>query len=94
MAKVIVQHEVADYDRWLPVFTEHEPVRRRHGATGHTISRDSANPNNLVVVNDFASLDGARGFASDPSLPDVMANAGVTGHPQVWIVDDAESRRY
>ena len=24
MTKVIVQHHVADYDRWFPVFTEHE----------------------------------------------------------------------
>jgi hypothetical protein len=94
MTKVIVQHEVADYDRWLPVFQEHETVRRQHGATGHSISRDAANPNNLVVVSEFASLEGARGFAADPSLPTVMAKAGVTGHPQVWIVDEAESRRY
>ena len=94
MAKVIVQHGVADYDRWLPVFTEHEAVRRKHGATGHSVTRDSSDPNNIVVVNDFATLDGARGFASDPSLPEVMGRAGVVGHPQVWIVDDAESKRY
>ena len=35
MAKVIVQHSVADYDTWFAVFTEHGAVRRRHGATGH-----------------------------------------------------------
>lgn len=35
MTKVIVQHHVADYDRWYPVFTEHGDVRRQYGATGH-----------------------------------------------------------
>jgi hypothetical protein len=94
MARVIVQHDVADYDRWLPVFEGHEPVRRKHGATGHSINRAAGSPNTVIIVNDFATLDGARGFATDPSLPGVMAQAGVTGHPQVWIVDEAESRTY
>ncbi len=94
MAKVIVQHHVADYDRWYPVFTEHEAVRRTHGATGHTINRDSADPNSVVIVNDFATLEGARAFSKDPSLPEVMGRAGVDSAPQVWIVDEAEALRY
>ena len=94
MTKVIVQHHVADYDSWYPVFTEHEKVRRQNGATGHSISRDAADPNTLVIVNDFATLDGARAFAQDPSLPDVMHRAGVDGPPQVWIMDEAETKRY
>jgi hypothetical protein len=94
MAKVIVQHHVADYDRWLPVFTEHETIRRQHGATGHSINRAVADPNSIVIVNEFATLDGARAFSEDPSLPAVMARAGVDGPPQVWIVDEDEARRY
>ena len=94
MPKVIVQHHVADYDRWFPVFTEHETVRRQHGAMGHSINRAVADPNDLVIVNDFASLDGARAFAQDPSLPAVMQRAGVDGAPQVWIVDEADARAY
>ncbi len=94
MAKVIVQHHVADYDRWLPVFTEHEAVRRRHGATGHSINRDPGDPNAIVVVNDFASVDGARAFMADPSLPEVMGRAGVDSEPRVWLLDEAEARQY
>lgn len=94
MARVIVQHHVADYDRWIPVFNEHEAVRRAHGATGHTIHRAVADPNSVVILNDFASLEGARAFAQDPSLPEAMQRAGVDGAPQVWIVDEVESRRY
>lgn len=94
MTKVIVQHRVADYDRWLPVFTEHEGVRRAHGATGHSITREAADPNSIVVVNEFATLDGARAFSQDPSLPAVMQRAGVEGHPVVWIVEEAEAAAY
>jgi heme-degrading monooxygenase HmoA len=94
MTKVIVQHHVADYDRWYPIFTEHEKVRRTHGAQGHTITRSVADPNNLLVVTDFATADGARAFAEDPSLKSAMARAGIDGGPQVWIVDEAEARTY
>ena len=94
MTKVIVQHHVADYDRWYPVFTEHQTVRRHHGATGHTINREATDPNSIVVVNDFATLEGARAFAQDPSLPQVMERAGGDRPPQVWIVDEAEAKRY
>ena len=94
MTKVIVQHHVADYDRWLPVFTEHESVRRSHGATGHSIGRDVADPNSIVIVNDFATLEGARAFSQDPSLPAVMERAGVDGPPQIWIVEEAEAAAY
>ncbi len=94
MAKVIVQHHVADYDTWLAVFLEHGDVRRSHGATGHSINRGVADPNSIVIVNDFATLAGAEAFAVDPSLPVVMARAGVDGAPQVWITEEASAAAY
>jgi hypothetical protein len=94
MAKVVVQHHVASYESWLPVFTEHETVRRQHGATRHTVSRSVSDPNDLVVVTEFATLAGAQSFSRDPSLPEVMGRAGVDSAPQVWIVDEAESKAY
>lgn len=94
MTKVIVQNHVIDYDRWLPVFTEHESVRRSHGATGHSIGREVADPNSIVIVNEFKTLEGARAFSQDPSLPTAMERGGVDKPPQVWIVEEAEARRY
>lgn len=94
MTRVIVQHNVADYDRWYPVFTEHEDIRRQHGATGHSINREAADPNSVVIVNEFATLEGARAFSQDPSLPAAMERGGVMGAPRVWIVDEAEARQY
>ena len=94
MAKAIVQHHVADYDRWLPVFIEHGEVRRQYGATGHSVTRSTADPNDLVIVNEFGTLEGALGFAQDPSLPEVMGRAGVDGPPQVWIVEEADAATY
>ena len=94
MAKVIVQHHVADYDTWYPIFTEHGQVRRQHGATGHTINRAIDDPNSVVVVNEFATIDGAKAFMQDPSLPDVMHRAGVDSKPQIWLADEVETQSY
>jgi hypothetical protein len=94
MAKVIVQHHVADYDRWIVVFNEHQAVRQSHGATGHSVNRATDDPNSIVIVNDFATLDGARAFSTDPSLPEAMARGGVDGAPQVWIVNEADAAAY
>lgn len=94
MAKAIVQHHVADYDAWFTVFTEHEAVRRQHGATGHSVNRAASDPNTIVIINDFGSVEGALAFTQDPSLPAVMARAGVDGPPQIWIVEEADEQRY
>ena len=94
MAKVIVQHHVADYDRWFPVFSEHEGVRRQHGATGHSVNRAVDDPNSIVIVTDFGSADGARAFVQDASLKAAMYRAGVDGPPQIWIVEEADAARY
>ena len=59
-----------------------------------TIYRASDDPNTIVIVNDFATVEGARAFSTDPSLKDVMARAGVDSAPQVWICEEAESERY
>jgi flagellar basal body rod protein FlgC len=94
MTKVIVQHHVADYDRWFAVFSEHESTRRQHGATGHSVTREVADPNSIVIVNDFATLEGALAFSQDPSLPAAMERGGVDGPPQVWITEEADAGQY
>jgi len=94
MTKVIVQHHVANYDTWYPLFIEHGEVRRKHGATGHIINRPLEDPNSLVVVNNSATAAGARAFMEDPSLADVMHRAGVDSQPVIWLVDEAENTSY
>jgi voltage-gated potassium channel Kch len=94
MAKAIAQIHVEDYERWYPAFIEFGEVRRGHGATGHVIYRSVDDPNTVVVVNDFATADGARAFMEDPSLKDAMARGGVDSVPQFWLCDEADSQRY
>jgi quinol monooxygenase YgiN len=94
MISVIVQHEVRDYDTWRPVFDEHASVRKHHGASGHEIYRGLDNPNELTIVNHFASREQGEAFASDPSLPEAMQRGGVIGQPRVTFVGEPEVVEY
>jgi hypothetical protein len=94
MVTLVVHHVVEDYDRWKPVFDGHEDVRRGHGEVEHRVYRNTHEPNRVVVHNDFASIEAAEGFRADPSLPEVMARAGIVGEPGIGIAEMVERSRY
>lgn len=96
MSKVILQvrHHVEDFNRWLPVFEEHQAVRQQHGAAGHRLYRSAEDPNDVVIINEFDSIEGARAFAQDPSLPETMHRAGVDSAPVVTFLEEAEVAAY
>jgi quinol monooxygenase YgiN len=92
--QVIVSHHAADYDQWYAAFTEHEKVRRSHGATGHRLFRSIDDPGGIVIVTDFADAGGARAFLADPSLKEAMARAGVDSPPEIRVCETAETVAY
>lgn len=84
---VAVAHRVGDFDTWKAVFDEHGAARRSHGQLAHRLWRRADDPSSVLVHVDFGTLDEARAFASDPSLPDAMERGGVEGPPTVtWLV--------
>jgi heme-degrading monooxygenase HmoA len=87
-------HRVRDYAQWKRVFDEHESVRRRYGQIEHRIYHPLGDPLQLVVHNDFPTVQAAEAFAADPSLPDAMARAGVEGDPRINMVTLAERKSY
>ena len=91
---LVIHHFVEDFDTWKPVFDEHEEVRRAHGQIEHRLYQDPGNHNRLVIHCDFPSADAAQGFANDPSLPEAMERAGVTGEPSISLATLAERKTY
>ncbi len=92
--RLIVQHHVRDFDQWKPEFDDHEKVRRQHGGQGHELYRNVDDPNALVVVNTFETVEGARAFMTDPSLKEVMDRAGVDSEPNITLCEQAEAITY
>ena len=72
---LVVQHTVKDYDAWKSVFDEHESVRAKHGATGHTVYRDADDPNSVTSFIRFETREGAEAFRAPDALETLAASA-------------------
>ena len=91
---LLLQHTVRDYDAWKPVFDEHEDVRAKYGATGHTIYRDADKPNDLTILMQFESRERAEGLMRDPSLKEAMEHGGVVSEPHATWLEDGFAASY
>jgi quinol monooxygenase YgiN len=89
-----VVHHVRDYDSWREVFDEHRGVREQHGALGHAVYRDTADPNLVTVVNRFPSAPHAQAFMNDPSLAQAMQRAGVDSEPKIDMLELVDELTY
>lgn len=94
MASMFIRHRVADFAKWKVVFDEHEPLRREHGATGHSLHRDVDDPNVVIVAFRVKDLNRAKEFASSDNLRSAMERAGVQGPPEIWFAEDVEEKHY
>lgn len=91
MTTLAVRQSVADYDTWVAAFDGHEKVRRSHGATGHRVLRDG---NDVLVLVEFPDQASAQSFQTDPSLRQVMTEAGVVGAPDITIRTQTSMEQY
>jgi hypothetical protein len=84
MAQIFIQHEVADYDAWRPIFDSDKPGREAAGVSEVAVLRDVDNPNSVwMVFEGDPSI--VEPMMSDPERGAKMQAAGVLGPPQVWV---------
>ena len=72
MPTMIATHHVRDYDAWRPHFDQHEGKRREHGITNPRIYRNTADPNDLVLLADVADEARVKDFGASDDLRNVM----------------------
>jgi hypothetical protein len=86
MAHIIIQHEIADFDAWRPIFEADRPNRQAAGVKDIAVLRDADNPNSLWVVHegDPALIEP---MMSDPERQAKMQQAGVTSAPVVYVAE-------
>lgn len=91
---LVIQHTVGDYDDWKPVFDGGEPVRTRHGCTGHEIYRGDDAGNDLTIMLDFRSREAGEAFMADPELRQHMDEGGVMSEPRTMWVTQTQCVNY
>ncbi len=85
-AAAIINHTVADFDSWKPLFDADESERKAAGMLGHHINRGMENPNDVTVYIAVSDVAKAQQFATSPRLKEFMHKAGVTSAPHASFV--------
>ena len=90
MTHVLVHHQVADYAKWKIIYDEHAATRKAGGSKGARLLRNANDPNDLVVITEWNSMEDAQAFAQSPDLRETMQRAGVMGMPEVMFLEDVQ----
>ena len=91
MATVLIRHQVSDYAKWKTVYDEAKSMAKSKGVKRQRLLKNSANPNELVVLSEFDDMGHAREFAGSAELKQAMQRAGVAGEPVVFFLEQAEN---
>lgn len=86
---MLVKHHIQDYTRWRAVFDRMDGLWVEFGETYAHVFRNADDPNNIVILTRWDSLDSARRYAHDPRLKEGMQDAGVMGPPEIIFLADA-----
>jgi hypothetical protein len=84
---ILVQHTVADWDKWLTAFKSSDTLMKAAELTSAGVARGLDNDKYVTVIATAADLQKARDFGASQGLKDAMANSGVTDTPSVNYLD-------
>lgn len=88
-ATAIVQHRVSDYSAWRKVYEELADLQAKGGVIAKSVHCSKDDPNLVLVMHTFASVEAATAFLSSGDLKAAMGRAGVQGPPRIEVYEDA-----
>ena len=89
MATTVVLHRVKDYQAWRKVYDEVGPLQREGGVIAESVYQAKGDPNNVLVLHRFSTMQAAEAFFANPQLLDALQQAGVEGHPRIEFYEEA-----
>jgi hypothetical protein len=89
MALTIIRHQVRDYEAWRKVYDSVGPMWKAGGVIEESVYQAKNDPNDVVVLHRFNSIEEAEKFLVSSDLKDAMQRAGVVGAPRIEVVEDA-----
>ena len=90
MEKVILVINVEDYDKWRKYFDDNIAFRKTHGSREAYIHRSIVNPNEIVLFFKWESIDSARKFFESEEVKEKMKEAGISGDPVLYYIEEIE----
>jgi len=87
MAWTHVRHRVEDYPKWKEVFDSTAEYKHSHGWKGYRIHAIEGDDNYLLVMEEFETDEQVREFIGSDYLREAMGRAGVSGQPDILVVE-------
>ena len=86
---MLVQHKVKDFANWKKVYDSQAALRASSGELSDQIYHNASDPNQLILVFKWNSVENAQKFAQSPELKAAMEKAGVAGPPTITFLNEA-----
>jgi hypothetical protein len=88
MPYVLIQHNVAKYGIFEPVFKDDEARRRRSGSKGGRLFRNVVDPNNLFALFEWDTVEDAQKFAQSYELREAVEWATDSTPPRATVIEE------
>jgi len=92
MPAILTDYHVKDYNKWLELYQEYEPMRREAGITKTSIWTAAEDPNHLYVLMECRDVKKAHEMWSDPKMKDLPRQAGVVGEAVVTVLNEGATK--
>jgi len=89
MAHVVARHQVADYSKWKHLFDSASDMRKNGGEQSVRIFRTADDPNNLLLLMEWESIESAQKYIQSEDLRKAMQEAGIVGQPDIYLLNEA-----
>ena len=93
MVNVLVRHKVQDFERWKGTFDSFLNMRKAGGELNYRIFHQHGNASEIVLLLDYSTLEAAKEFMASDGLKKAMAEAGVSGSPDITFLDEVRALR-
>ncbi|MDQ3705401.1 MAG: cyclase [Chloroflexota bacterium] len=88
-----VRHRVEDYNTWKEVYDGLSELKMRYGWKRYRIFQVAGDRNDLLVMDEFESVEQARSFLESKDLKNALRLGGVVGAPETALLQGLEEGR-
>jgi hypothetical protein len=89
MPFVFINHKVADFDSWKPVYDSDLERRESLNIQEVNLFRGVEDPNSVSILFEVPSVDTMDQMMADPTMAEKMQEAGVLEQPTVTLLNKA-----
>jgi quinol monooxygenase YgiN len=82
------RHKVEDYTTWKAHFDAHVDMRKAAGEKSYHIFHLEGDPNDLVLLFEWDSLENFRRYSQSEELREAMKESSVVSEPQMLYLEE------